>query len=549
MANYKSLEEYDRLISLSEYEKDMAIEEERPHKMLDDKIKKLKDTRKRAEEFNNKKQKEENLMDKIKQTKEQQEEMMEIIKKKILNFTLFEETGFKYFYSIDKQKLQRMYIKTGICTDITNIKMMRLLEEEFGINSKISKNLLNYFPELHLDFNPHKEQIYLNEQTGLNNYNTFIKPKILKENEFIKLEIDEGEIELKDFDWSKFKYIDMLFRNLFYKDDKMREHWMNWFAYILQTLDKTLMTFVFTGAQGAGKGILFKYIIQYVFGKYAIEIDSKSIHSNFNSLMENKLFVWGNEIKQTDKNKRDGDYNVLKTIITDKDLRIEKKGVDSKIVENFFNTSFSSNESNPLQVEVTDRRYNFVETFSDIKKVYEKEGIGIDEIIDGIVEERERFIKDLLRIKTDKKKANNALMNNKKRKVINATESLSNNIVKILKDKDWELLEDFVYDNNEENYENSAFIQSIKNSAECNYITNKDLLKLYKMCSTIGDKITDNAIARMFNNDFYNSEKKRVYIKNKKETIRIINKYEEVDLEREFEFDIDKETGLVIGNK
>lgn len=546
MANYKTVSEYNSLIEITKYEIDEASEAGRGHTMLLTKLDKLKANKESAERIEETKKIENEVLGRMKKTDEETIETINFIKKKILNLTLGNERGFKYFYSIEKQKLQRMFIKTGVCTEITNTRMINYLGEEYGVESKIANSLLNVFPELHLSFSPNSPEIYTNESTGMNNYNTFIKPNILKDNENIKEEL--GEINIEDFDWSKFKYIDLLFRNLFYKDDEMRNHWLNWFAYLIQTLDKTLMTFVFTGPQGSGKGVLFKYVIQYVFGKYAIEIDSKSIHSNFNSLMENKLFVWGNEIKQTDKNKRDGDYNVLKTMITDKDLRIEKKGIDSNIVENFFNTSFSSNDSSPLQVEVTDRRYNFVETGDMLTKAYENIGIGIDDIIDGIEKDKENFIKEVLRIKIDKKKANTVVMNKAKEKVINSTDTLSNNIVKIINDKNFDKLEEMIYENSEENYQTSAMLEKIKNNVNCNFILNEDLIKIYNFCS-LNDNISDNAIARMFNSSMIRSEKKRAEINGKKKTIRVINKHKDVYLRNKYEFIIDKVTGLVTGSK
>ncbi len=60
--------------------------------------------------------------------------------------------------------------------------------------------------------------------------------------------------------------------------------------------------------------------------------------------------------------------NIIKTLVTDNTFMFERKGVDEYRERNWANILISSNETIPLDIETSDRRFNVVTTGGDLPK-------------------------------------------------------------------------------------------------------------------------------------------------------------------------------------
>ena len=77
-------------------------------------------------------------------------------------------------------------------------------------------------------------------------------------------------------------------------------------------------------------------------------------------ILERKLLVL-NEVQNFGEGKY-ANFDTLKSIITETDIRVEEKYVAKRATEQVVNLILLSNNSLPVYVEETDRRYCFIET-------------------------------------------------------------------------------------------------------------------------------------------------------------------------------------------
>lgn len=136
---------------------------------------------------------------------------------------------------------------------------------------------------------------------------------------------------------------------------------LDWIATPLQSVQngkpwKTLTAPVFQGAQGSGKGTLGA-IMRCLYGHHNfVELTQEALDGRFNDMLDGKLFVVCNEVIST--NNRAGEtFNKIKTWVADEYINIERKYGDRKETVNTFNVIFTSNDTRPVIVEKSDRRY------------------------------------------------------------------------------------------------------------------------------------------------------------------------------------------------
>jgi hypothetical protein len=79
------------------------------------------------------------------------------------------------------------------------------------------------------------------------------------------------------------------------------------------------------------------------------------ITGRFNSVLENVILAVCNELK-SDKSHKSVNTNALKSVITEKEVRVEREYKDKIAVENVANFIFLSNNFRPFRQDVDDRR-------------------------------------------------------------------------------------------------------------------------------------------------------------------------------------------------
>ncbi len=154
-------------------------------------------------------------------------------------------------------------------------------------------------------------------------------------------------------------------------DLKIYRFILMWLANIIQKpWKKTGIIIVVTSKQGVGKNILTDLFIEHLFGS-AISTtidDLEKITTRFNVIVEKKIFIVLDEAIVVNKM---GNYhkvfNILKSKISGKTQIIEKKFIDSYVIDDCCNYVLFSNYENIVKVETTDRRYVVLEASDKYK--------------------------------------------------------------------------------------------------------------------------------------------------------------------------------------
>lgn len=325
-----------------------------------------------------------------------------------------------YFWDISRQK----YVMLMLDTQEIKVVEKEHIKRHYYINNpsqwKMIKDTLfltdEYIKNRYLTFEPLKP--YEWKENGFTYRNTYIESNISKR---AKEEREKGLLsinESQDF-LEKYPHIKALLENLCNKTEYLN-YFVNWLSFIFATKEKSGVAVLFRGIQGTGKGVFWKYIIEYFFGtNYVQVLENDSLKSNFTPKgLEKSLFALANEIKG---DFRDGNsmYEKLKMYVTDDTLRIEEKGVQSFNAKNHFNMIFFSNNSLPLQIQGSDRRYTIFQTkartLTEVAKNDFK--MSIDEFIKSIVKERDNFLIDLVCYAYDISRAKSCLETEEKDRI------------------------------------------------------------------------------------------------------------------------------------
>jgi hypothetical protein len=213
-----------------------------------------------------------------------------------------------------------------------------------------------------------------------------------------------------------FPYINKLLCNLFVKH-REKQHFLNWLACALQTRKKLMTAYVLKGEQGAGKGLLFSFIIKPLFGEtQTMQVEDEQLKGQFNGYMKNVCFVAFNEVAH-DNYSRNSLNSKIKSIITDPTIIVNEKFVKPYPIKNSVNCMFFSNEKVPLLVERSDRRFNIVETGGALTNHC---WFDANVVLPMLSTELDSFAQYLWNIDIDIAKANKALENDTKTTLIQA---------------------------------------------------------------------------------------------------------------------------------
>ena len=161
---------------------------------------------------------------------------------------------------------------------------------------------------------------------------------------------EEGDVKL----W--IELLDYAFAD--YTDSEARKHWFQqWLAYPLQYPGTKLYqsAVMWSVAQGTGKSLI-GYCLQQIYGRNFTEIGDRNLQGNFNEWAENKQFVMGDEIASTGDKRRDTAER-MKSMITQRELRLNPKYIPSYTVPDCINYYFTSNHCDAFFVDPTDRRF------------------------------------------------------------------------------------------------------------------------------------------------------------------------------------------------
>lgn len=202
-----------------------------------------------------------------------------------------------------------------------------------------------------------------------------------------------------------YPYIEKFLRNLFcdqcdtQKEADERLLWvLAWMSKSFVNYDKRRTAIVIHGAEGTGKDTFVNLFFKRYFSeKFCSVVSNEELKSNFTSQkLASCLLCQMNEIKG---DFRDGNtvFDKIKTLITERDFKYELKGQNSLYLPCYFNVIICSNDTKPIQVSDTARRYSvFYSGKSLLSLAQEKCSCDTAQFLENLEKEADNFLVDLV---------------------------------------------------------------------------------------------------------------------------------------------------------
>ena len=294
------------------------------------------------------------------------------------NIVLEIETENIIIYNKITKKIERI-------RDINFIKAY--IHTKYDINSEYLKAIKKIdIPIRQIVFDPINYNYNVESDNRIINIycETEIRKQARKEAEKLnKIDINEAINIISN----NYKNINIVLTSLFSKEIE-RKYFLNWLSYIVQTGKKTRNAIVVRGVQGTGKNLFFENVIRPFFSHdWTTTIAGETLESIYNANFENRLFVCFNEVQNYENKGKVSDK--LKMIISDDELNINEKYIKIRTVKNYTNCIFYSNNTTPISVEGTDRRYSIFTANTPLVKIVNQENIG--QLIENIKNELVNF--------------------------------------------------------------------------------------------------------------------------------------------------------------
>lgn len=135
------------------------------------------------------------------------------------------------------------------------------------------------------------------------------------------------------------------------------QYMVRWMASIVQRpREKTKVAVIIKSQKGMGKGFLGR-IWAAIFGKHYFFIGGTTLTSRFNSFMSGKKMIFIDEMKQDP-----GDVDILKSLITESDVCVERKYHDQEKEHNLVEFLAATNNDIRISVGSDARRFFVVES-------------------------------------------------------------------------------------------------------------------------------------------------------------------------------------------
>ncbi len=160
-------------------------------------------------------------------------------------------------------------------------------------------------------------------------------------------------VEPKAGDWS---LLDRHISEVMCEDNtELYEYVMNWIAFKIQNPAKLpKAALVCRGKKGSGKGTL-GHFLRKVFGEHGLHvINGEQFIGKFNAHLAEKVFVFADEAFFSNDKKHEG---VLKALITDDTMMVERKGLDAEQQSNYMAVFMSTNNDYAVPATEDERRY------------------------------------------------------------------------------------------------------------------------------------------------------------------------------------------------
>lgn len=196
------------------------------------------------------------------------------------------------------------------------------------------------------------------------------------------------------------------------EDEESYEHFMNWFATIVQHRVRTGTAWVFHGTQGTGKGLMLDRVLRPILGAdYVVSKRMEELDSQFNGYMERCLLLFVDEAQASSFSRKDVMDSNFKNYITEPKISIRRMHTMPYEVSNYMNMVFASNKDDVVVIDPGDRRFN-VGTYQE--KQLDISDVELRQVDDELVD----FYGYLMTREADKDKARRPLNNSAKQRMI-----------------------------------------------------------------------------------------------------------------------------------
>lgn len=142
-------------------------------------------------------------------------------------------------------------------------------------------------------------------------------------------------------------------------DDEIYNYIVKWLSVVVQKpWERTNVFILLTSPQGVGKGVICEFLIERVFGKHCAAdcAGLSKVTDKHNSLLEGKVFLNVNEMSDVNSKNFYANFDILKALITDNSLNINRKFIPQYHVQNCLNMIGCSNQRHTMNAEKGDRR-------------------------------------------------------------------------------------------------------------------------------------------------------------------------------------------------
>jgi hypothetical protein len=138
-------------------------------------------------------------------------------------------------------------------------------------------------------------------------------------------------------------------------DRAMYKYLIKWIAYTVQNPDKPAgAAIVLRGNKGSGKGTLGRFLCN-IWGNHSAHIaNAKHLVGSFNGHLTDVCFMFADEAFYSGDKQGE---SVLKALITEPTLMIERKGIDAVQQPNYLKVLMATNSSHAVPASKDERRY------------------------------------------------------------------------------------------------------------------------------------------------------------------------------------------------
>jgi hypothetical protein len=145
-------------------------------------------------------------------------------------------------------------------------------------------------------------------------------------------------------------------------DAKTVDHWLNWATVLFRERICIGTAWTYTGIPGTGKGLIFNKILMPLLGADNCAMKrTQELEDTFNGWLENKLLVAVDEADVGESKLAKMITANLKNLITEPHISVRRMHSTARMVPNFSNWMFNSNEVTPVVLDSSDRRHNIGE--------------------------------------------------------------------------------------------------------------------------------------------------------------------------------------------